>query len=71
MWMHDRNLKDKIRPYFVRKYERLKQFTNLVNQELELDYRSSTVVLAITFYSWTTKAVIKFIKEFTVCVGYL
>lgn len=57
-------------PYFIHKLVRWKQFTNLINQELELDYCSSTVMLAITFYSWTTKAVINFIKEFMVCVSF-
>ena len=45
--------------------------TNLIYQELKLNYRSSTVMLAVTFYSWTTKAVMNFIKEFMVCVGFL
>ena len=47
------------------------QLTNLIYQELKLNYRSSTVMLAVTFYSWTTKAVMNFIKEFMVCVGFL
>ncbi|XP_069454094.1 uncharacterized protein [Ovis canadensis] len=44
--------------------ERLKQLTNLIYQELKLNYCSSTVMLAVTFYSRTTKAVMNFIKEF-------
>lgn len=69
--MHARNPKDEMWPYFIPNYERLKRVTNLINQELELDYCSATVVLAITFHSWTTEAVIDFIKEFVVCAGFL
>lgn len=58
-------------PYFIHKQERLKQFTNLINQELELDYCSPSVVLAIAFHSGTAKAVISSIKEFAVCGGFL
>lgn len=41
----------------------LSLFTNLVNQELELDYCSSTVVLAVAFNSWPTETDISGIKE--------
>lgn len=41
----------------------INHFTNLINQELKLDYCSSTVMLTVAFNSWPAKAGIGTIKE--------
>lgn len=45
------------------------KFTNLIDQELKLDYRCSRVMLTVAFNPWSTKTDINFNKEYKLKIG--